>query len=46
MRPTVQIVDSQPITAGAVMVTRDPHVEGFDIGPYVGFAIEFIKSRG
>ena len=38
VRPTVQSVDSQPITAGAVMVTRDPHVEGFDIGPYVSFA--------
>ena len=39
VRHTMQIVDSQPTTTGVVMVTRDPHEEGFDIGPRGGAAV-------
>jgi hypothetical protein len=36
----MQIVDSQPTTTGVVMVTRDPHEEGFDIGPQICIALQ------
>jgi hypothetical protein len=36
----MQIVDSQPTTTGVVMVTRDPHEEGFDIGPHISVALQ------
>ena len=40
VRHTMQIVDSQPTTTGVVMVTRDPHEEGFDIGPHISVALQ------
>ena len=40
VRHTMQIVDSQPTTTGVVMVTRDPHEEGFDIGPRICVALQ------
>ena len=38
--PTKRAVDTQPATAKAVTVSRDPHVEGFDIGPQVSLALD------
>ena len=38
--PTKRAVDTQPATAKAVTVSRDPHGEGFDIGPQVSLALD------